>query len=125
MKEGKNGISRLSFTHIAKPVYLDNGIFVAGITGGIFEQMFGGVGSEILFKDFTQPWTITGNFYWVKQRDFNQRFTFRNYETFTGHLIYMGYVIPGLKLILSGGRYLAQDSGITVNLSKPLNQVLP
>ena len=119
MKEGKNGISRLSFTHIFKPVYLDNGIFVAGFTGGIFEQMFGGAGSEILFKDFTQPWTITGNFYWVKQRDFNQRFTFRNYETFTGHLNFIWDTpSPGLKLILSGGRYLAQDSGITVNLSK-------
>lgn len=119
MKEGKNGISRLSFTHITKPVYLNNGIFVAGFTGGIFEQMFGGAGSEILFKDFTKPWTITGNFYWVKQRDFNQRFTFRNYETFTGHLNFIWDTpSPGLKLILSGGRYLAQDSGITVNLSK-------
>ena len=86
--------------------------------------MFGGQGRKFFLK-ISQPWTITGNFYWVKQRDFNQRFTFRNYETFTGHLNFIWDTpSPGLKLILSGGRYLAQDSGLLSIYQRLLNQVL-
>ena len=81
--------------------------------------MFGGVGGEVIMRDITQPWYISANYYWVKQREFNQRLSFRNYETFTGHLNFTWETpIEGVKLVLSGGRYLAKDSGITVNMSK-------
>ena len=81
--------------------------------------MYGGIGGEILFRDINKPWYLTANYYWVKQREFNQRFSFRKYETFTGHLNFIWETpLDGVKLTLSGGRYLAKDSGITVNLSK-------
>ena len=84
--------------------------------------MYGGVGTEIAYKDVRKPWYLAANFYWVKQRDFNQRFSFRDYETFTGHLDFVWDTpINGVRLVLSGGRFLAKDSGITINLSKSFN----
>ena len=117
--EGKNSLSNFEFTRIFKPVYTKRGAFISGMKVGYIEDMYGGIGSEIAYKDVTKPWFIAANFYWVKQRDFNQRFTFRDYETFTGHIdFFWDTPIEGLSVNLSGGRYLAKDSGITLNISK-------
>ena len=51
LKEGKRGISRLTLTHIFDPVYKKNGLFVYGLKFGIFETMYSGFGSEILYRD--------------------------------------------------------------------------
>ena len=48
--------------------------------------MYGGIGAGFLFRDVRRPWYLSANYYWVKQRDFRQRLSFRDYETFTGHL---------------------------------------
>ena len=81
--------------------------------------MYGVFGGEVLFRDITKPWYLSANYYWVKQREFNQRFSFRKYETYTGHLNFIWETpYEGFKVILSGGRYLARDSGVTINLAK-------
>jgi hypothetical protein len=115
----KYALKSLSYSYLFDPIYSSNNLFFGGIKVGLFEEMYGGVGGEILYRDIRKPWYFTANYYWVKQRQFNQRFSFRNYETFTGHLNFIWETpITGVKLILSGGRYLAKDSGITLNLSK-------
>ncbi len=112
-------IKDITYTNIFNPIYSKNYLFFGGIKLGLFEEMYGGIGGEILFRDINKPWYLTANYYWVKQREFNQRFSFRKYETFTGHLNFIWETpLDGVKLTLSGGRYLAKDSGITVNLSK-------
>ena len=109
----------LTYSYVFEPIYSSDFLFFGGIKTGLFEEMYGGVGGEILFRDVRKPWYLTANYYWVKQREFNQRFAFRDYETFTGHLNFIWETpFEGTKLILSGGRYLAKDSGITLNLSK-------
>ena len=112
-------LKKLTFSHMFNPIYSKDYLFFGGLKIGLFEEMFGGVGGEVLFRDIKKPWYLTANYYWVKQREFNQRFSFRNYETFTGHLNFIWETpLDGVKMILSGGRYLAKDSGITLNLSK-------
>ena len=112
-------IKNLTYSYTFDPVYSKNNLFFGGIKMGLFEEMFAGIGGEILLRDINKPWYLTANYYWVKQREFNQRFSFREYETFTGHLNFIWETpIQGVKLILSGGRYLAKDSGFTLNLSK-------
>ena len=112
-------IKQVAFTHLFEPIYSKDYLFFGGLKIGLFEEMYGGVGGELLFRDINKPWYLTANYYWVKQREFNQRFSFRDYETFTGHLNFIWETpIVGVKMILSGGRYLAKDSGITLNLSK-------
>ena len=114
-----NALKDLTFNHIFDPIYSKNYLFFGGLKLGLFEEMYGGFGGEVLFRDITKPWYLSANYYWVKQREFNQRFSFREYETYTGHLNFI-WESPyeGLKVILSGGRYLARDSGITINLAK-------
>ncbi len=115
----KYALRDLTYTYITDPIYSEKLLFFGGLKVGLFEEMFGGVGGEVIMRDITQPWYISANYYWVKQREFNQRLSFRNYETFTGHLNFTWETpIEGVKLVLSGGRYLAKDSGITVNMSK-------
>ena len=115
----KYAIRDLTFSHIFDPIYNKNFLFFGGMKFGLFEEMFGGLGGEILFRDISKPWYLTANYYWVKQREFNQRLSFRDYETFTGHLNFIWETpVEGVKMILSGGRYLSKDSGITINMSK-------
>lgn len=112
-------LKQLSYSHMFDPTYSRNYLFFGGMKIGLFEEMFGGIGGEVLFRDINKPWYLTANYYWVKQREFNQRFSFRNYETFTGHLNFIWETpLDGVKMIFSGGRYLAKDSGITLNMSK-------
>ena len=109
----------LSYSYIFDPIYSKRNLFFGGLKIGYFEEMFGGIGGEVLFRDINKPWYLTANFHWVKQREFRQRLSFRKYETFTGHLNFIWETpLDGVKLIMSGGRYLAKDSGVTVNLSK-------
>ena len=117
--EGENALVNLEFTRIFDPIYTRKGLIISGMKVGYIEEMYGGIGTEVAFKDVTKPWYIAANFYWVKQRDFNQRFTFRDYETFTGHIDFFWETpVEGLVINLSGGRYLARDSGITLNIAK-------
>ena len=109
----------LSYSYIFDPIYSKRNLFFGGLKIGYFEEMFGGIGGEVLFRDINKPWYLTANFHWVKQREFRQRLSFRDYETFTGHLNFIWETpLDGVKLIMSGGRYLAKDSGLTINLSK-------
>ena len=115
----------LTYTYIADPIYSKKLLFFGGLKIGFFEEMFGGLGGEIIMRDITQPWYISANYYWVKQREFNQRFSFRNYETFTGHLNFTWETpIEGVKLKLSGGRYLAKDSESQSTCQRLSEQVL-
>ena len=45
-----------------------------GIKLGLYEEMFGGLGGEFLFRDISKPWYLTANYHWVKQREFDQLF---------------------------------------------------
>jgi hypothetical protein len=93
---------------------------------GMFEEMFGGYGSEFLYRPFDKSWAIGMEAYRVRQRNYKQRFKFHKngsavdqYETSTGHLTFY-FEDPKTQVLfkLSGGRYLAGDSGYTVDMSR-------
>lgn len=89
------------------------------LSAGMYEMMFGGFGIEYLWKPFRSNFLMGLNLYRVKQRDFNQRLKFRNYEITTGHanLIYFD-PNSGVTIDLSLGKYLAGDVGYTIDFSK-------
>lgn len=87
--------------------------------GGMLESMYGGVGGEALYRPMGERWAIGADANWVKQRGFDQDFSFRKYHVVTGHVT--GYFDLGYKnvtLALSYGRYLAGDRGATIDLSR-------
>ena len=114
LSEGKNNIQRMQLEYFGAPF---KDIFTR-FDVGYLEEMFGGFGGEVLYRPFDKKYSIGLSVHKVKQRAFNQLFSFRDYSTTTGHLgLY--YNLPyQLRSQLLIGKYLAGDKGATLDLSK-------
>ena len=85
---------------------------------GILEEMFGGLGGEVLYRPIDKRYAVGFSLHKVKQRGFKQRFSFRDYSNITGHLS-LYYDLPvGINSQISIGEYLAGDKGLTLDLSR-------
>lgn len=82
------------------------------LSAGIFEEMFAGYGGEILYRPFEKNYGIGIELFKAHQRQSNQLLDLRDYSTKTGFLN-LYYQIPdtGVNIRVSGGRFLARDSG--------------
>ena len=117
LSEGKNNIARLKLDYVWSP---GKNVF-ARVDIGYLEEMFGGFGGEVYYRPFESQLSLGLQVHKVKQRNFNQKFGFRDYETSTGHLA-MYYDFPkGLHAQLLVGKYLAGDKGATLDLSRRFN----
>ncbi|PJL44905.1 YjbH domain-containing protein [Stenotrophomonas maltophilia] len=87
---------------------------------GLFEAMYGGVGGEILYRPLNERWAVGAELNWVKQRDFDQRLSFRDYSTITGHasFYYQWGDEHKITSTISAGRYLAKDWGATISVAR-------
>ena len=114
LKEGGIYITRMQLDYIwslRKDLY-------AKISGGIYETMFAGIGIEALYKPFGKNYNLGFELFHVKQRSYDQLFSFKEYQTVTGHINF-GYILPlGIESNLSYGRYLAKDDGFTLDLGR-------
>ena len=110
----KNNVARFKLDYIWSP-YKD---LFARLDLGYLEEMFGGVGGEIYYRPFESNFSAGFQLHKVKQRNFNQRFGFRDYEVETGH-IGLYYDFPmGIQSQFLFGKYLAGDKGATLDLSR-------
>ena len=90
-----------------------------GVYAGYFEEMFGGVGAEGLYRQPGSRWALGVDVNKVKQRNFAQDFGFRDYQVQTGHVTgYWMTPIEGVSTSLAVGQYLAGDKGATLTVSK-------
>ena len=89
------------------------------ISGGILEQMFSGVGGEVLYKPFNKNYAIGADAFSVQQRGYDGLLTLLDYKATTGHINFY-YREPRSKIlfVLKGGKYLAGDSGVTFDFSR-------
>ena len=62
---------------------------------GIMEEMFAGYGGEILYRPFDNSYHLGFSLHRVRQRDFDQRFSLREYETTTGFLVITFHYLMG------------------------------
>ena len=114
LKEGKNNLQRFQLQYMYSPI---NDVFTR-FDFGYMEEMFGGIGGEILYRPFSENYALGFSLHKVKQRGFKQRFSFRDYETTTGHMTFY-YDFPfGITSGLAVGKYLAGDKGLTLDLSR-------
>ncbi|OAT77560.1 hypothetical protein A9B99_21170 [Mangrovibacter phragmitis] len=102
--------------------YLGNG-FYGQVYGGYLETMFGGVGTEVLWRPLDSDWAIGVNANYVKQRDWTSptdMMKFTNYSVKTGHLTayWNPSFAPDVLMKLSVGQYLAGDKGATFEVAK-------
>jgi len=84
------------------------------VAAGYLESMFGGVSAEVLWKPINSRLALGVEASWVKQRDFDQRFGFRDYSVLSAHGSAYYDFGRGYFGRLDVGRYLAGDVGATV-----------
>ena len=91
----------------------------AKLSGGIFEQMYGGYGAEFIYKPFHRNIAVGYEFYRVKRREYDQKFNFFDYKVQTDHINF-AYYHPRSHILFktSYGNYLAKDTGFTLDLSR-------
>ena len=109
------GIKRMQFNYFKK---LSPNIY-SKISFGMLEGMFGGYGGEVLYRPYHQSFAVGAEIWSLKQRDYNQQFTFRDYQTESGHInLYYKEPIYDITFAIKGGKFLAGDSGINVDFSR-------
>ena len=105
----------LQLTHVGR---LDENQYYS-VYGGMLESMFGGVGGEWLYRPYRSSLALGIDINAVRQRGFKQDFSFRDYQTTTGHLsLYWDTGVHGILATLQAGRYLAGDVGATLDVSR-------
>ena len=115
LRQGRTAITHLQADYtfnIAPALY-------GHVYGGMLEEMFGGVGGEVLYRPYDANWAIGAELTYAKQRDFDQLFSFRDYEVLTGHVsAFYHFETLDLEGLVKAGRYLAKDWGATFQLSR-------
>ena len=115
LKRGETAI-----TQLVGDYYFTLGPALYGhVYAGLIEEMYGGVGGEVLYRPFDSNLAVGFDLNWVKQRGFNGYFGFRNYSAVTGHAT-VAYNFPGPNITAKFriGQYLAGDRGVTIDLSR-------
>lgn len=113
--EGADGLRQFESNYI-RPLSAE---WFVRVSAGLFEEMYGGVAAEALFRPYAQNWAVGANINRVRQRDFDQQFSFREYEVTTGHLSFYHRFYPlSIESELSVGRYLAGDVGGTISMAR-------
>ena len=115
LREGRTAITYLQGDYnfnIAPSLY-------GHVYGGLLEEMFGGVGAEVLYRPYDANWAFGADITYARQRDFDQWFSFRDYGVVTGHVTGF-YHLESLEVdaMVKAGRYLAKDWGATFQLSR-------
>jgi membrane-associated phospholipid phosphatase len=86
---------------------------------GLLEPMYGGVGGEWLYRPWHGRLALGLDVNHVRQRDFKQNFSFRDYSVNTGHTsVYWDTGWNDVQAKLSVGRYLAGDKGATLDVKR-------
>jgi membrane-associated phospholipid phosphatase len=90
----------------------------ARASAGIYEEMFNGAGGQILYLAPGGGWAADLAADWVKQRDFRGWFGSRDYQTVTAIASLNYRLAQGVTATLRGGRFLARDEGVRVELKR-------
>lgn len=88
------------------------------VTVGYLEEMYGGLSAELLWTPTNSSVSFGLEANYVKQRDFDQRFGFRDYAVATGHASVYRDVGNGFHITVDAGRYLAGDWGATLTVDR-------
>ena len=115
LRRGKNGLRQLYAEYAFSP-YPE---WYGKLTGGLLEEMYGGVAAEVLYRPMGKRYAFGLEIARVQQRAFNVLFDFRDFGQTTGHAsLYYQLPVYDLNLQVDAGRYLAGDNGATVTLSR-------
>ena len=115
LTEGESGLRRMSLDYL----FDINSNVTAKISAGYLEWMYGGIGGEVLYIPDDKQWALGVDAYWVKQREFDQKFSFQDYQTVTGFISFY-YNLPFYDMRFKGsvGKFLGKDTGVNIDISR-------
>jgi len=115
LKEGDTGLDSL---YLQKRGNLGRDTYYRAYAG-VLEEMYSGVGTEILYSPFGSRLAFGFNLNWVKQRDYDKDFDLLDYSVVTGHVsAYWATPWYNYDIALHVGRYLAKDKGATIEVRR-------
>ncbi len=115
LTQGTTGLRKMMLDYL---VDIDSNI-KARMSLGYLEWMYGGLGGEILYMPDHKNWAIGADLYWLKQREFDQGFSFKDYQTITGFLTYyQNLPFYNMRMKISAGKFLAKDIGVNIDISR-------
>lgn len=87
---------------------------------GYLETMYGGVGTELLYRPVDSNIAIGVDLNYVRQRDYDNELDFFDYKTFTGHInvYWKPQFLPDTQLTFNIGQFLAKDKGVNIDFAK-------
>lgn len=111
---------RLSLDSLLVSQYLDLPGRVNGrVSAGYYEEMYGGIGGQLLYSSRDGKWAVDLAVDGLRQRDPGDNFAFRDYSVLTtllsGHYRWPEYGLTGTVRI---GQFLAKDDGIRYELKR-------
>ena len=86
---------------------------------GVLEEMFSGVGGEVLYWPSKSRVALGASIAYAKQRDFDRSLKHLDYDVITGHVsAYWATPFYNYDIAVHAGRYLAKDSGATLEVRR-------
>tara|TARA_Y100000768_G_scaffold302854_1_gene236746 strand:- start:5429 stop:7498 length:2070 start_codon:yes stop_codon:yes gene_type:complete len=115
LKFGETGIESL---FLEKKSNLNTLVFYR-FYAGILEQMYSGVGTEILYRPFRKRWALGATINYVRKRGFKRDFQHLDYKTTTSYLsLYYASPFYNYDFSIHAGKYLAKDKGFTLEIRR-------
>lgn len=89
------------------------------LSGGYYEEMYAGVGGQVLFLPRTGDWAVDLAMDRLRQREPGASFGFRDYRVLTG-ILSAHYRLPryGVTTTARVGRFLARDEGVRLEVKR-------
>jgi hypothetical protein len=107
----KEGASGLGHFYLNRQDNLSGDVFYR-LYGGVLEEMYSGVGAEILYQPFRSRLAYGFSANWVKQRGYDKSFSHLDYDTVTAFAsVYWATPWYNYDVAIHMGRFLAKDVG--------------
>ena len=89
------------------------------VFGGVLEEMYSGIGGELLFQPFQSRLAYGFSANWVRQRDYDRSLKHLDYKTATAFAsVYWASPFYNMDLGIHAGKYLAKDLGATFEVRR-------
>lgn len=113
-QEGPAKLDQLYLNHYLQPS--DN--WYLRLSAGLYEEMYSGAGLQALYLSEGSRWAVDLALDRLAQRDYEGGFGLLDYRTTTA-LLSLHYQLPlGVSTTLRGGRFLAGDDGLRLELQR-------
>ena len=114
-QQGESGIESL---YLAYQKSLNHNSFIR-LEAGILEEMFSGIGGEVLFSPQKSRFAMGASLHWAKKRDYDRKLKHLDYDAVTGFLsAFWATPLYNFDAAIHIGQYLAEDKGATLELRR-------